>query len=674
MAPRKVFLTSALCIVLLFLFSSISLADDLATVRSAIQQRGAKWLSGETSVSRLPLEQRRMRAGLIKPTHTEGRAVLARHEIEPPVGLPASLDWRNNGGNFVSGIRNQGSCGSCWAFATTAALESSLLRAGVPAAGLDLSEQVMVSCGNSGGCNGGYISYASDYVRDTGLPNEACYPYGGTDGSCSARCSDWQAQVRKIAGWSWVTTTSTSIDALRNALYTYGPLVTTMDVYGDFYYYTSGVYTHTSGSLLGAHAVLLVGYDDAGQYFIVKNSWGTGWGESGYFKIAYTEVNGVVNFGDWTIAYQPAGQTCSYALSATGAAADDAGATGSVTVTASSSACGWSATSTVSWITISSGTSGTGNGTVYYAVSANTGTSQRTGTMTIAGQTFTITQDGQGCSFAIKQSFPSSGGTGSLRVGAGSGCTWQAATTDSWITITQGQSGTGSGKVSFSVSANTSMNTREGTLTVGGTTYPIYQEAAAQTCTFVIAPTSQSLTASAATGSVTVTAATGCAWTAASNATWIGITSGSSGTGTGTVSYSVSANTATSSRTGTMTIAGQTFTVTQAGQNSGAPNISVNPTSINFGTITNRTSVSKTVTVSNTGAANLVVTSVSLWGSSSSHFRYSNGCSSTAPGGSCKITVTFAPFATGSKLAYLNIYSNDPDSSPFTVYLQGTAK
>ena len=215
---------------------------------------------------------------------------------------------------------------------------------------------------------------------------------------------------------------------------------------------------------------------------------------------------------------------------------------------------------------------------------------------------------------------------------------------------------------------------RETTITAAGKSWGIYQEALAQTCTYSISPTSQSITSAAATGSVGVTTATGCAWTATSNATWISITSGATGTGNGTVNYSVAANTGTSSRTGTLTIAGQTFTVTQAAAPSGNPNISVSPTSINFGAITNRSSSSKTVTVSNTGAANLAVTSVSLWGSNASHFRYSNGCSSVAPAGSCTITVTFAPFATGSKLAYLNIYSNDPDSSPFTIYLQGTAK
>jgi hypothetical protein len=76
-----------------------------------------------------------------------------------------------------------------------------------------------------------------------------------------------------------------------------------MSVYSDFYYYSGGVYQYTSGTYQGGHAILIVGYDDAGQYFIVKNSWGSGWGESGYFRIGYSEFNSVVNFGDWSLAY-----------------------------------------------------------------------------------------------------------------------------------------------------------------------------------------------------------------------------------------------------------------------------------------------------------------------------------------------------------------------------------
>jgi hypothetical protein len=97
------------------------------------------------------------------------------------------------------------------------------------------------------------------------------------------------------------------------------------------------------------------------------------------------------------------------------------------------------------------------------------------------------------------------------------------------------------------------------------------------TCTYSISPTSASVAAGGGTGSVSVTAGAGCAWTAASNATFITITGGSSGSGSGTVSYSVAANGATTSRTGTLTIAGRTFTVTQAGTGGGGTNVLVNP-------------------------------------------------------------------------------------------------
>jgi hypothetical protein len=107
--------------------------------------------------------------------------------------------------------------------------------------------------------------------------------------------------------WYWVATNSPTVDALKNGLYRYGPLVTTMRVYSDFFYYNGGIYSYSSGSYQGSHGVLLVGYDDIEQYFIVKNSWGTDWGESGYFRIAYSELNSVTSLGFWTIAYDGVG-------------------------------------------------------------------------------------------------------------------------------------------------------------------------------------------------------------------------------------------------------------------------------------------------------------------------------------------------------------------------------
>ena len=169
--------------------------------------------------------------------------------------------------------------------------------------------------------------------------------------------------------WADVTGTSPTVSAIRDALVSYGPLVTTMDVYDDFFSYVSGVYSHTTGDNAGGHAVLIVGYNDAGQYFIVKNSWGAGWGESGYFKIAYSELGTVVNFGDYTLRYT--GSACSYSISPSSQSLGYAAGSGSVTV-ATQGGCAWTATSNApSWITTTS--SGTGNGTATFTVAANTG-------------------------------------------------------------------------------------------------------------------------------------------------------------------------------------------------------------------------------------------------------------------------------------------------------------
>ena len=292
-------------LVLCLILSAPSFAVELSVVEQAIHATGAGWVAGETSVSKLSAEQMKRRLGVIFPAVTGSEQLLAAYE-SAAAGIPTHLDWRDNGGNFVTPVRNQGNCGSCWAFATAAALESSVLRAsGMPGFDLNLSEQVMLSCSGAGDCEmGGYVNYASDYIRTTGLPIESYYRYLATDGNCSNACSSWRASPPyKITSWSYVATTSPTVTGLKNALYSYGPLVTTFQVYEDFTRYTSGVYSYTSGSYLGGHAVLLVGYDDPGQYFIVKNSWDSDWGEQGYFRIAYSQLSNLVNFGYYTIAY-----------------------------------------------------------------------------------------------------------------------------------------------------------------------------------------------------------------------------------------------------------------------------------------------------------------------------------------------------------------------------------
>jgi C1A family cysteine protease len=233
-------------------------------------------------------------------------------EAAPLFTLPTALDWRNNGGNFVTPIRDQGGCGSCWAFASTGALESSTLIANqTPGIDLNLSEQVLVSCGALGSCGGGPIDETPDFMKSTGLPVESCYPYTATNGACSNACSNWHANTYRISSYQYVSANASS---LKSALYNYGPLVTAMSVYEDFFSYQSGIYHYVSGGLAGGHAVLIVGYDDVEQYFIVKNSWGAWWGESGFFRIAYSQLSSPVGFGESTIAYQGT-PTCSYNVS-----------------------------------------------------------------------------------------------------------------------------------------------------------------------------------------------------------------------------------------------------------------------------------------------------------------------------------------------------------------------
>jgi len=388
-------------------FGLPAFADELADLQAAIKARGARWQAGDNPIIRLPKEKRKALVGLIKKHEPEEAEPLTA-AVEPLTALPPALDWRNNNGNWVTPVRNQGNCGSCWAFATAGALESYQLRLrNTPGVDLNLAEQVLVSCSGAGSCSGGYIGSASNYIRDTGLPLESCYPYTATNGSCSNACSTVFTNTYDIDSWAYVCTTSPTVSALKNALYTYGPLVTTMDVYSDFYAYKSGVYQYVTGTYQGGHAILLVGYDDAQQAFLAKNSWGTGWGMNGYFWIAYSQLapnyatpRGC-EFGYYTIAYQganpaPPSPSCTYSVSPTGFTVPRLGGSGykiTVTASATSGCSSWKPSASVSWITISSPTGYvTGSGTVVFSVAPNFTRKVRVGTISVAGTTVTVTQ------------------------------------------------------------------------------------------------------------------------------------------------------------------------------------------------------------------------------------------------------------------------------------------
>lgn len=285
--------------------------------RALAEHQGAAWIAGETGIAgqvgtptlgtdsqseinHKGSAQQGINFGLRDFEPARPKSLLERSRIDDPVaGLPVRFDWRNatvDGvtGNFMSPVRNQGKCGSCVAFATVAAFEGALAVASkTPQLNVDVSEQDLF--GYIGSCSyGSWPSSGMSQVMRSGVPDEVCFPYTsgrtGEDGDSSDACRD--RSTRTLSAVSSATHYSPA--SIKQALMN-GPLQTTMSVYEDFMFYKSGVYKHVTGPMMGGHAVTLVGYDDEGRYWIGKNSWGTSWGEDGYFRIAYDDESG---FGD----------------------------------------------------------------------------------------------------------------------------------------------------------------------------------------------------------------------------------------------------------------------------------------------------------------------------------------------------------------------------------------
>lgn len=175
------------------------------------------------------------------------------------------------------------------------------------------------------------------------------------------------------------------------------------------------------------------------------------------------------------------------------------------------------------------------------------------------------TSESQSCSFSVTPlgaSFSSSGGEGSISVSAPNGCSWTATSNVSWIGITSAQSFSGSGVVNYVVRDNVSNTPRSGNLNIAGQTFTLTQDGVSN-CQFWISPKTSSFGKNGGSGTVTVATSSRCGWSASSGASWLTITSAATSNGNGTVVYTVSSNNTGLSRVGTMTLAGQTFTVKQ---------------------------------------------------------------------------------------------------------------
>jgi hypothetical protein len=265
----------------------------------------------------------------------------------------------------------------------------------------------------------------------------------------------------------------------------------------------------------------------------------------------------------------PAPPACTYSISSSGDNVPVGDGTGTVGVSTMST-CPWTAESNASWITITSGATGTGNGSVSYRFASNVGAA-RTGTLTIAGRTFTVAQ--AACSYSISpgsDNVSANDGAGTTSVSTTSTCAWTAASNASWITVASGATGTGNGTVSYRFTLNLGAP-RTGTLTIAGRTFTVAQASLVSqpstspptSCSYSIAPTSQKVDASAGSGAIAVTTDSTCTWTATSNESWIAVTSSASGTGNGTMTYNYSENTGKKDRKGTLTVAGRNATIEQ---------------------------------------------------------------------------------------------------------------
>lgn len=235
--------------------------------------------------------------GFVPPPDYE--RILADHLVVYPLDkdpLPSNYDWREHNG--TTPVKNQADCGSCWAFAATAEMESKIRIYYHEL--LDLSEQQIVSCNPYGsGCNGGWAGAAYYIFMHVGGILEGCMPYEASD---AVPCS--QDQYLKFTDIdNWVSVMN-NLDQIKTAIYTNGPVCTSVDANDAWDGYSGGVITAPGSGT--NHLVLIVGWDDrmgAGGAWVVKNSWGAGWGDSGYCYVAYGACN--IGTGVTSLNYTP---------------------------------------------------------------------------------------------------------------------------------------------------------------------------------------------------------------------------------------------------------------------------------------------------------------------------------------------------------------------------------
>jgi C1A family cysteine protease len=271
-----------------------SYAADLKVeqIQRAIENNGAQWTATENKITRLSPEARTFLTGAI-PIDSDD--ILPENILALPqaAALPDSFDWRDADGDWVTPVRDQAQCGSCWAFAALGQMEAWWkIQNGDAEENIDLSEQFLLSCSDAGNCEqGGWAWRSLDFIKQNSIALEADLPYQAKSNiPCSNTKAGWEERSLTIPGWGFITMDEAEVENIKNAVFRH-PLSVNFEVFQDFNSYGKGVYEHVIGESTGWHAVVIVGWNDREESWIVKNSWGPDWGEKGYFRIKWGNSN-----------------------------------------------------------------------------------------------------------------------------------------------------------------------------------------------------------------------------------------------------------------------------------------------------------------------------------------------------------------------------------------------
>jgi C1A family cysteine protease len=293
-------------------------AVEFQSVKSKLDLKKSSW-QAQPSPFKDSEKKNLLRAGAAEEDEPGFNALTKEQENwnETVTTLPIFFDWRDRDGkNFLPDPSHQGECGSCVSFAAIAALEAQLnIACDTPERSFNMSRQFFFSCGG-GSCRSGWkLSSAMSFLSESGVPDATCMPYSSSEGhdtQCSAACSDFKERSINGIVAKQITTGYIDRDKIKAAILK-GPVVANMILYEDLEFYKDGVYRHVDGIKLGNHAIVFVGWDNSDSSWIAMNSWGSEWGQRGFFKVAWDDTSLPGRY-TWSIDVQRPLQTgiCNY--------------------------------------------------------------------------------------------------------------------------------------------------------------------------------------------------------------------------------------------------------------------------------------------------------------------------------------------------------------------------